>query len=161
MSSAFAAAAATARQTSRESRAKSGPIAQRSEPPAHNRPVPGSNPGGPTSLRPAEAWPGHTRRRRASARQARRAAKAGLDTPGAGGLRLGFLVAKTVAPKLEERRRINNMNTRKLKVRSKNWKVTIKLSNLLSTFYFSLSTFYFPQRPQAGLFCYGPSCFLI
>jgi hypothetical protein len=25
-----------------------GPIAQRSEPPAHNRPVPGSNPGGPT-----------------------------------------------------------------------------------------------------------------
>jgi len=70
-------------------------------------------------------------------------------------------VAKTVAPKLEERRRINNMNTRKLKVRSKNWKVTIKLSNLLSTFYFSLSTFYFPQRPQAGLFCYGPSCFLI
>jgi len=28
-----------------------GPIAQRSEPPAHNRPVPGSNPGGPTNLR--------------------------------------------------------------------------------------------------------------
>jgi hypothetical protein len=28
-----------------------GPIAQRSEPPAHNRPVPGSNPGGPTILR--------------------------------------------------------------------------------------------------------------
>ena len=27
-----------------------GPIAQRSEPPAHNRPVPGSNPGGPTTL---------------------------------------------------------------------------------------------------------------
>ena len=26
-----------------------GPIAQRSEPPAHNRPVPGSNPGGPTT----------------------------------------------------------------------------------------------------------------
>jgi hypothetical protein len=26
----------------------SGPIAQRSEPPAHNRKVPGSNPGGPT-----------------------------------------------------------------------------------------------------------------
>ena len=25
-----------------------GPIAQRSEPPAHNRSVPGSNPGGPT-----------------------------------------------------------------------------------------------------------------
>src|SRR5476649_204149 len=25
-----------------------GPIAQRLEPPAHNRPVPGSNPGGPT-----------------------------------------------------------------------------------------------------------------
>jgi hypothetical protein len=25
-----------------------GPIAQRSEPPAHNRKVPGSNPGGPT-----------------------------------------------------------------------------------------------------------------
>ncbi len=28
-----------------------GPIAQRSEPPAHNRPVPGSNPGGPTFAR--------------------------------------------------------------------------------------------------------------
>src|SRR6267378_6015067 len=28
-----------------------GPIAQRLEPPAHNRPVPGSNPGGPTNLR--------------------------------------------------------------------------------------------------------------
>ena len=28
-----------------------GPIAQRLEPPAHNRPVPGSNPGGPTTLR--------------------------------------------------------------------------------------------------------------
>ena len=27
-----------------------GPIAQRSEPPAHNRSVPGSNPGGPTNL---------------------------------------------------------------------------------------------------------------
>ena len=27
-----------------------GPIAQRSEPPAHNRSVPGSNPGGPTIL---------------------------------------------------------------------------------------------------------------
>jgi hypothetical protein len=27
-----------------------GPIAQRLEPPAHNRVVPGSNPGGPTSL---------------------------------------------------------------------------------------------------------------
>ena len=27
-----------------------GPIAQRSEPPAHNRSVPGSNPGGPTKL---------------------------------------------------------------------------------------------------------------
>ncbi len=26
-----------------------GPIAQRSEPPAHNRSVPGSNPGGPTN----------------------------------------------------------------------------------------------------------------
>src|ERR1019366_7241220 len=31
-----------------------GPIAQRLEPPAHNRPVPGSNPGGPTF---AHAWP--------------------------------------------------------------------------------------------------------
>src|SRR6476620_8349672 len=28
-----------------------GPIAQRLEPPAHNRPVPGSNPGGPTNFR--------------------------------------------------------------------------------------------------------------
>ena len=28
-----------------------GPIAQRSEPPAHNRSVPGSNPGGPTTRR--------------------------------------------------------------------------------------------------------------
>ena len=27
-----------------------GPIAQRSEPPAHNRSVPGSNPGGPTKF---------------------------------------------------------------------------------------------------------------
>ena len=27
-----------------------GPIAQRSEPPAHNRSVPGSNPGGPTNF---------------------------------------------------------------------------------------------------------------
>lgn len=47
-----------------------GPIAQRLEPPAHNRPVPGSNPGGPTNLRshvtrrlPAVAA---SRRRRAS-----------------------------------------------------------------------------------------------
>ena len=29
---------------------KRGPIAQRLEPPAHNRSVPGSNPGGPTIL---------------------------------------------------------------------------------------------------------------
>src|SRR5580765_3181521 len=29
----------------------SGPIAQRLEPPAHNRPVPGSNPGGPIFAR--------------------------------------------------------------------------------------------------------------
>ena len=28
-----------------------GPIAQRLEPPAHNRLVPGSNPGGPTALK--------------------------------------------------------------------------------------------------------------
>ncbi len=31
-----------------------GPIAQRSEPPAHNRSVPGSNPGGPTNFFSAE-----------------------------------------------------------------------------------------------------------
>ena len=36
------------RSTAREGRHGHGPIAQRSEPPAHNRPVPGSNPGGPT-----------------------------------------------------------------------------------------------------------------
>ncbi len=30
---------------------KCGPIAQREEPPAHNRKVPGSNPGGPTRLK--------------------------------------------------------------------------------------------------------------
>jgi hypothetical protein len=35
-----------------------GPIAQRSEQPAHNRSVPGSNPGGPT-LFLAGAWPYH------------------------------------------------------------------------------------------------------
>src|ERR687892_145458 len=35
-----------------------GPIAQRSEPPAHNRPVPGSNPGGPIQLRRA-CMPGY------------------------------------------------------------------------------------------------------
>src|SRR5882672_9259519 len=32
-----------------------GPIAQRLEPPAHNRPVPGSNPGGPTFARACRA----------------------------------------------------------------------------------------------------------
>src|SRR4051812_12631377 len=35
---------------SRLGRLRLGPIAQRLEPPAHNRLVPGSNPGGPTNL---------------------------------------------------------------------------------------------------------------
>ena len=38
-----------------------GPVAQRSEPPAHNRVVPGSNPGGPTT-RPIDAAGGLRRR---------------------------------------------------------------------------------------------------
>ena len=42
-----------------------GPVAQRLERPAHNRLVPGSNPGGPTSLLPSAGfgWCGYAVRR--------------------------------------------------------------------------------------------------
>ncbi len=52
-----------------------GPLAQRSEPPAHNRLVPGSNPGGPTSssLRSVEVRPSRLQARRVARFRATRA----------------------------------------------------------------------------------------